>query len=180
DSLADADYMATALQHAAERGLKGALTIGFLYDTELNFGENDDTNPPTPGTLTMLMLADKDYGANLPTDFTGKPWEESRWLGFLIKERAKAMAANSTWKGDVDQDATWEVARRLHTGMTNNPESATDLSMDYDITSAYKATFKTPAPCWTGFASAIDSGSSVFTVGLDKSASATDQSKWVA
>ncbi len=44
DTMADADYLDTALQHAQERGLKGALTIGFLYDTELNFGDQDDPN----------------------------------------------------------------------------------------------------------------------------------------
>jgi hypothetical protein len=180
DSLADADYMSAALAHADERGLKGALTIGFLYDTELNFGEDDDINPPTPGTRSILALADKDYGAGLPTDFTGKPWEESRWLGYVIKERAIVMAANSTWKDAVDQDATWEAARRLHTAKTNTPESATDLSMNYDITSAYKAGFKTPGPCWTGLASTIDSQGTSFTVTLDKAASPTDQTKWVA
>jgi hypothetical protein len=180
DSLADADYMAVALQHAAARGLKGALTIGFLYDTELNFGDEDDINPPTLGTKSIMSLADKDYGAGLPTDFTGKPWEESRWLGFVIKERAIAMAANPDWKEAVDQDATWEVARRLHTAKTNAPETGTDLSMDYDITSNYKAGFKTPGPCWTGLASAIDSMGTSFTISLDKSASATDQTKWIA
>ena len=42
DTIGDAAYMDTALQHAQERGLRGALTIGFLYDTELNFGDGDE------------------------------------------------------------------------------------------------------------------------------------------
>jgi hypothetical protein len=114
----------------------------------------------------------------MPTDFTGKPWEESRFLGFLIKERAVAMSIDSTWQGDVDQIATWEVARRQSTAKTNSPESATDLSMASDITSAYKAGYKTPTPCWTKppLATTIDSQSSVYTLGLNKSNA--DEAKW--
>ena len=33
DSLGDSQYLAAAAQHGQERGLQGALTIGFLYDT---------------------------------------------------------------------------------------------------------------------------------------------------
>ena len=61
----------------------------------------------------MIAHANADYGAGLPTDFSGKAWEESRWLGFLVKERALAMSNNRTWRKDMDQDATWEAARRL-------------------------------------------------------------------
>lgn len=187
DAMANADYMSPAATHATQMHLSGALTIGFLYDTELNFGEDDDPptpsgKPGTPGALTMISRANADYGAGLPADFTGKTWEESRWLGFLIKERALAMSNNRTWRKDMDQDATWEGARRQHTGSSNNPENATDLGMDYDIVSAYKAGAASPAPCWGDppLASNIDTMSSVFSVGIDKSASATDQTKWKA
>jgi hypothetical protein len=90
------------------------------------------------------------------------------------------MASDRTWKKANDQNATWEAARRLHTASSNNPESATDLSMDYDFVSAYKASATTAGtPCWpTGLASANDSGYTVYTVSTDKSASATDPTKW--
>ena len=130
----------------------------------------------------MIARANADYGAGLPGDFTGKTWEESRWLGFLIKERALAMSNDRTWLRDMDQDATWEAARRLHTATSNDPETATDLSMVYDIVSAYKAGAATPTPCWGDppLASAFDTMSTVYDVSLDKSASATDETKWKA
>ena len=187
DAIADADYMSPAAAHAQAMHLSGALTIGFLYDTELNFGEDDDPptksgKPGTPGALTMIARANADYGTGMPTDFTGKTWEESRWLGYLIKERALAMSNDRTWSRDMDQDATWEAARRQHTTATNSPESSTDLTMSYDIVSAYKAGAPTPAPCWGDppLASAYDTQSSIYSVSLDKSASATDQTKWRA
>jgi len=187
DAMASADYLSPAAAHATQMHLGGPLTIGFLYDTELNFGEDDDPpspsgKPGTPGTLTMIAHANADYGPGMPADFTGKPWEESRWLGFLIKERALAMSQNRPWRKDMDQDATWEAVRRLHTATSNAPESGTDLSMSYDIVSAYKAGAPTPAPCWGDppLASNIDTQSTVYSVGLDKSASATDETKWKA
>jgi hypothetical protein len=178
DDLAASLYMAAAFKHAEERGLRGALTLGFIYDTELNFGEDDDPGG-TPGALTTIMRADADYGASMPKDFADKPWEESKWLGYLIKERTIIMSKDSTWNSDMDQNATWEAARRLHTGKSNAPESATDLSMNYDIVSAYKAGASKPTPCWpTGLATNIDSMSSISVVTTNKSASATDQTRW--
>jgi hypothetical protein len=181
----DALYRGAALAHAAERGFEGLLTMGFLYDTELNFGEQDDTGPPVlGGTKTVMAKADADYGSGLPANFAGKPWEESRWLGFMIQERVVEMSGNRTWKRDLDQNGTWEGARRTHTAMSNSPESGTDLSMEFDITSEYKAGATTGGltPCWAmpPLLSNYDTQSSVYTVGLDKSASATDQSKWKA
>ena len=181
DTMADADYMATALQHADERGLKGPLTLGFLYDTELNLGDEDDS-PTVLGAKSIMAKADGDYGAGMPADFTDKPWEESRWLGFAIKERAILMAGNRSWKKANDQNATWEAARRLHTAASNSPESATDLSLDYDVISQYKASAPSAGtPCWpTGLSTAFDSGYTVYVVSTDKSAGAGDQSKWLA
>jgi hypothetical protein len=164
DTMEDADYLATALAHAQERGLKGAITIGFLYDTELNFGDADDPNG-VAGAVTVMARADKDYGPGLPPDFTGKAWEESRWLGYLIKERTIVMATDpgGVWQQDMDQNATWEAARRAHTGPTNNPESATDLTMNYDFVSAYKAGAGT-APCWPSLPDKTDSQSSIYDI----------------
>lgn len=182
DDVGDAFYMASALQHAQDRGFEGLLTLGFLYDTELNFGEGDESNG-LGGTATVMKRADADYGAGLPASFKGLPWEESRWLGFMIQERAVEMSGDKTWKSDVDQNATWEAARRLHTGKTSSPETGTDLGMAYDSTSAYKAGAKSAgAACWTDppLKSTIDTQASIYVVGLDKSASATDPSKWVA
>jgi hypothetical protein len=183
DDMANALYMSAALTHATERHLNGPLTIGFLYDTELNFGEDDDPGPPVlGGTKTVISKADADYGARLPADFTGKTWEESRWLGFVIQERVIEMSGNVTWKTDVDQNATWEAARRLHTAASNNPETGTDLSMTYDITSKYKGGFTPPNPaCWKAppLLSKVDSGSTTYTVGINKMGS-TNQSLWKA
>jgi hypothetical protein len=181
DAMADADYLAAAAVHATERGLQGPLTIGFLYDTELNFGDDDDPDG-TLGAISVMKNADTDYGPGLPTDFTGKPWEESRWLGFLIKERVIVMAKNSTWKTDIDQNATWEGARRLNTDMSNSQEGNTSLSMDYDLISQYKSGYAgAGTPCWpTGLASALDSQASIYIVSTDKSASKTDPTQWGA
>jgi hypothetical protein len=187
DSVADAFDLAPAAQHVSDRGFSGALTIGFLYDTELNFGDDDDTGnpdagvPPTPGAKTVMARADADYGdAGLSASFSGKPWEESKWLGYFIKERALVMAGNATWRTDIDQNATWEAARRLHTGKSNTPETDTVLDMDYDLTSEYKAGSSIAgAPCWT-IPGALDSASSIYVVSTDKTASATDETKWTA
>ena len=178
DTMGDADYMAAALAHAEAKGLKGALTIGFLYDTELNFGEDDDPGG-VAGASTVIKKADADYGPGLPTDFTNKPWEESRWLGFLIKERTIVMATDptGTWQQDMDQNATWEAARRLHTAATNNPESATDLSMAYDFVSAYKAGAGS-GPCWPTLPNKTDAQSSIFDIAPVKTG--TSQSTWTA
>ena len=182
DAIAGALYMSTAISHATSRGMSGALTVGFLYDTELNFGEYDEGNS-TPGTLTVMRRADAAYGATLPTDFTGKTWEESKWLGLLIEQRAIVMSGDPTWKTDVDQNATWEAARRLHTPTSNAPDSGTtDLGMDYDIYSRYKAGSATAGgPCWSTppLLSAIDAMSSIYDVSIDMS-SGTDPSLWVA
>jgi chitosanase len=178
DTIGDAAYMDTALAHAQQRGLQGALTIGFLYDTELNFGDDDDPNG-VAGAKTVMKRADADYGPGLPTDFTGKPWEESRWLGFVIKERTWVMATDpsGTWEQDMDQNATWEVARRLHTGTTNNPESATDLSMDYDFVSAYKAGAGS-APCWPDLPNKTDAMTSIYDIAPVKT-NPNDPSTWM-
>ena len=178
DAMADALYLSPAARHMTEKGFQGALTVGFLYDTELNFGEDDDST--LLGAKSVIALADKDYGAGLPTDFTGKPFEESKWLGYFIKERVKVMAADATWKKAIDQNATWEAARRLHTG-TAATESATKLDMDFDFASKYKAgATVSGAPCWTGLASSIDSKATIFVVSTDKTASATDETMWKA
>jgi hypothetical protein len=183
DSLADADYLSAAAAHLAERGLQGALTAGFLYDTELNFGEADDpSDGGTVGTVTVLGRADKDYGSTLPKSFAGLPWEESKWLGYVIKERTLVMAANSTWKSAIDQNSTWEAARRLNTASTNSPESATKLDMDFDFVSQYQAgAAAPPAPCWTGLPNNPQpGGATVYTVTTDKSAGASKENLWAA
>jgi hypothetical protein len=178
DTISDTQYMDVALQHAQEHGLHGAMTIGFLFDTELNFGDDDDPNG-TAGAKTVIARADKDYGAGLPTDFTGLPWEESRWLGYLIKERTIVMATDptGTWQQDMDQNATWEAARRLHTGKTNSPESGTDLSLGYEIVSAYKAG-AAPGPCWPDLPNKTDSMTSISSIAPVKTG--TDPSTWTA
>jgi hypothetical protein len=180
DAVADALYMSAALQHASERGMSGAMTIGFLYDMELNFGDDDDGSGGL-GTKSVMKNADVAYGAGLPTSFTGKPWEESKWLGLLIKERTVIMAKDATWKSDMDQNATWEAARRLHTAKTNSPENDKTLNMDYELVSKYKAASALKVtPCFTGLASTEDTQASIISVTTDKSAAPTDDKKWKA
>ena len=191
DGLVDAFYLAPAAQHAQQRGLTGALTVGYLFDTEVNFGEDADPSSTVLGAKGIIAKADADYGSNVPMDFTGKPWEESRWLGLLIKERTLEMSKDPTWLQDMDQNATWEAARRQHTAASNTPESGTDLSMDYDFVSQYKAASTSVGasatmqgcagsaaitPCWghPPLASDWDTCSSIYTVRTDKSAGATD------
>jgi hypothetical protein len=197
DSMTASFYLAPAALHAKVRGFEGALTVGFLYDTEINFGDTDDPSG-TPGAQTIMSRADADYGSGLPSSFAGLPWEESRWLGFFIKERTIAMSKDMTWMQDMDQDATWEAARRLNTAMTNSPESGTNLSMDYDFNSVYKAgatnsgaanitTNACPGataltPCWGDppLQSNWDTCSTTYTVSTDKTASPTDPAMWGA
>jgi chitosanase len=179
DTIGDTEYMDTALKHANDLGLQGAITIGFLYDTELNFGDDDDPNG-VAGAKTVIARATKDYGAGMPTDFTGKPWEESRWLGFLIKERTWVMATDpsGTWEQDMDQNATWEAARRLHTATSNADETKTDLSMDYDFVSAYKAGSPSAGtPCWPDLPDKTDSSTSIYDITVQKT-NASDPSTW--
>jgi hypothetical protein len=82
--------------------------------------------------------------------------------------------------------------------MSNSPESGTNLSMDFDFTTSYKAAStnsgtanmtdnvcpgSTPlAPCWGDppLQSNWDTCAGLYTVTTDKSASATDPTKWVA
>jgi hypothetical protein len=193
-SLTNSFYLSPAAQHVLERNLKGALTIGFLFDTEINFGDDDDPVAMLPGTKTIMKRADADYGTGLPTDFTNKPWEESRWLGYVIKERTLTMSGDMTWMQDMDQNATWEAARRQHTATSNATESMSDLSMDYDFASYYKAAAtnsgpsnatsnncpgSTPIkPCWGDppLKSNWDTCSGLYLVSTDKSASAMDAS----
>jgi hypothetical protein len=197
DSMAASFYLAPAALHVQARGFSGALTLGFLYDTEINLGDVDDPSG-TPGVQTIMKKADTDYGTGLPSSFAGLPWEESRWLGFFIQERALAMSKDPTWLQDLDQNATWEAARRANTATSNSPESGTNLNMDYDFTSAYKAASTNSGtmnatnnncpgataltPCWGDppLASNWDTCASVYTVTTDKSASATDPTQWVA
>ncbi len=183
DDVGDALYLSQALKHTNQKHAGGALTVGFLYDTELNFGENDDPSG-LAGAGTVVRKADADYGPGLPSDFTGKPWEESRWLSFIVLERVIEMSKDqATWAQALDQNAAWEGARRLHTGTSNNPESATDLSMAYDIINKYFAGDQSAGvACWRKppLASNAQSNNKIFMVGLDKSASATDQTLWKA
>jgi hypothetical protein len=183
DSYADAVDLGAAAAHMAARGMQLPLTAGFLYDTELNFGDQSDQcgDAGTPGTVDVMAAADKDYGAGLPTNFAGKPWEESKWLGYVIKERTLVMVGNSTWKTDIDQNATWEAARRMNTPATNSPESATTLDMDFDFVSAYQAGAAPPTPCWSGLPDKPQaSAATVYTLTTDKTAGASSENLWKA
>ena len=180
DDVASAYYMAAAVQRGATRGVTQALTLGFMYDTELNFGDGDES--AAIGAKSVFDLADQAYGPSMPASFEGKPWEESKWLGYVIKERALVMDKDEEWQSALDQNATWEAARRQHTATSNMPESATDLSMDYAIESKYKASDPSAGtPCWPTILTSKQYGdASIYTVTTNKPANATDQSKWSA
>ena len=110
--MADAFYLSLALYHANALHLSAPLTVGFLYDTELNFGEQDETGNPGTATLITQSLADyqKTYGSAFPSSPTAA--QEQSLLGCFTFERAYDMANNSTWNTATDQNATWEGARR--------------------------------------------------------------------
>jgi chitosanase len=155
DSMADALYLSLAIQRARALHLSAPLTIGFLYDTELNFGEEDEDGNPGTATLVTQSLADyqKTYGKPFPSQPT--PTDEQMLLGCIIFERTYDMASNSTWKKATDQDATWEAARR-----TGN------MDMSRPITSQYRASFGKGA-CWASLPSNVDSKYAVYTVETD-------------
>jgi len=90
------------------------------------------------------------------------------------------MVANATWSSAIDQNSTWEAARRLNTASTNSPQSGTKLDMDFDFVSQYQAgAAAPPAPCWAGLPdNPQPGGATVFTLKTDKSASASDATKW--
>ena len=178
DDVASAYYMAAAVQRGSARGVTQALTLGFLYDTELNFGDGDES--AAIGAKTVMERADQEYGADMPKSFAGKPWEESKWLGYVIKQRALVMDKDSEWQSALDQNAIWEAARRLHTAPSSTPEIATDLSMDYPFVSKYKANDPSAGtPCWPGILTSTEYGDiSVYTVSTNKPGNTTDQSMW--
>jgi hypothetical protein len=180
DDVASAYYMAAAVQHGAERGVTSALSLGFMYDTELNFGEGDES--AAIGAKSVFELADKEYGAAMPKSFVGMPWEESKWLGYVIKQRAMVMDKDPDWQAALDQNATWEAGRRLHTATSNAPESATDLGMDYAFESKYKANDPSAGtPCWPGILTSTQYGDdSIYMVTTNKPGNTTDQTKWSA
>jgi hypothetical protein len=167
--MADAFYLSLAVYHAQQLGLSAALTIGFLYDTELNFGDEGGPDPTCgttdPGASQMIAQALIDYQATYGSALPAAPTaaEEQEFLGCLTFEREYDMSSNCTWRTDQDQNATWEAARRLG-----------NMSMSSSITSAYKATAKTGGvtPCWTGMPYVNDTEASVITVETNPSNSA--------
>jgi hypothetical protein len=92
------------------------------------------------------------------------------------------MIADPTWKKDIDQNSTWEAARRLNTPATNSPESATTLDMDFDFVSQYQSAAPAPPkPCWAGLPGMpVATGATVYTVTTDKTAGASTESLWTA
>ena len=90
------------------------------------------------------------YGTALPS--APLATDEQKFLGCVIYERAYVMAGNRTWKSDVDQNATWEGARRLG-----------NMDMSAPIVSQYSADSGL-GECWSGLPSSIASGMTVYTV----------------
>jgi chitosanase len=161
DTMADAFYLSMALDHANALQLVAPLTVGFLYDTELNFGDSggyDSTCKMTnPGTSQLLTQAQTDYQNTYGSAFPASPTaaQEQQFLGCLTFERAYAMAANCTWKGANDQNATWESARRQG-----------NMDMSQPIVSQYHASYGSGA-CWSGLPSSVDSQYTTYTVETD-------------
>lgn len=138
--------------------LTAPLTIGYLYDTELNFGEPDEQDQTchmtNPGTATVISDALADYNKTYGSAFPSSPTatQEQMLLECIIYERTYAMANNCTWKTATDENATWEAARRLG-----------NMNMSQPIASQYHATYGTGA-CWSGLPSNVNSQYTVYTV----------------
>jgi chitosanase len=106
DSVVDAVYYGSAMQHAARRGFSTALTRAAFYDAQINMGDEN----PGYGMRAMMARADKLTGpmATPPTRA-----DEERWLGNFLRVRAQVMYGDpKNWRTNMYRVATYEKLRR--------------------------------------------------------------------
>lgn len=78
-----------------------------------------------------------------PPDFTGKPWEESRWLGYLIKERTIVMSKDKTWQ---EAHVRLRVAMRCVAGAVAARDAEKERRERPSPTRTARATASPPSP----------------------------------
>jgi len=106
DSVVDAVYYGTAMQHAARRGFTTALTKAAFYDAQINMGDEN----PVYGMRAMMARADQLTGA-LASPPTRE--DEQRWLGNFLRVRAQVMYGDpKNWRTNMYRVATYEKLRR--------------------------------------------------------------------
>jgi len=106
DSVVDAVYYGTAMQHAARRGFATALTKAAFYDAQINMGDEN----PVYGMRAMMARADQLTGA-LASPPTRE--DEQRWLGNFLRVRAQVMYGDpKNWRTNMYRVATYEKLRR--------------------------------------------------------------------
>jgi hypothetical protein len=111
DKIVEAVYYAPAVNHAAKKGFKTALTVAAFYDAQINMGESD----PGFGMAAMIAMTDKKVGAlsNPPTLD-----DESKWLGAFLRIRAQIMyddpssdGRHDVWRPNMYRCANYEKLR---------------------------------------------------------------------
>jgi chitosanase len=106
DSVVDAVYYGSAMQHAARKGFTTALTKAAFYDAQLNMGDEN----PVYGMRAMIARADQLTGP-LTTPPTRQ--DEERWLGNFLRVRAQLMYGDAkNWRTNMYRVATYEKLRR--------------------------------------------------------------------
>jgi chitosanase len=106
DTVVDAVYYGTAMQHAARKGFTTALTKAAFYDAQINMGDEN----PLYGMRAMITRADRLTG---PLDTPPTRDQEQRWLGNFLRVRAQIMYRDpKNWRTNMYRVATYEKLRR--------------------------------------------------------------------
>jgi chitosanase len=106
DSVVDAVYYGSAMQHAARKGFTTALTKAAFYDAQINMGDEN----PVYGMRSMMARADQLTG---PLGTPPTRDEEQRWLGNFLHVRAQVMHTDpKNWRTNMYRVATYEKLRR--------------------------------------------------------------------
>jgi chitosanase len=106
DTVVDAVYYGSAMQHAARRGFTTALTKAAFYDAQINMGDEN----PVYGMRAIIARADQLTGP-LATPPTRD--QEQRWLANFLRVRAELMYGDAkNWRTNMYRVALYEKLRR--------------------------------------------------------------------
>jgi hypothetical protein len=136
DGVADALYYGLAMQHAAQKGFKSALTRAAFYDAQWRMGDTS----PTFGMKAMIAKADTLTGpiANPPNRV-----DEDIWLGNFLRVWAQSMyEASQIWRNNMFRVANYEKLRKAG---------------NFDLTGCL-STGASPAAAWAGSGYPADPG----------------------
>jgi hypothetical protein len=111
DKIVEAVYYAPAVNHAAKKKFKTALTVAAFYDAQINMGESD----PGFGMQAMIAMTDKKVG---PLADPPSLDDESKWLGAFLRIRAQIMyddpssdGRHDVWRPNMYRCANYEKLR---------------------------------------------------------------------